>query len=76
MAFENFLHILAEGTYYVYFPVKSWRFLLSRDFRNATYEKWEEQRPMIVVQEVIGLFIGCVMSIAVLCWILYYFFVK
>lgn len=76
MALGSFLQILAEGEYYIYFPLRCWCFLLSWKFRRAMYAKWSEQRPMIVMQEVIGLFIGFVMSLAAIGGGIYYFLGK
>ncbi|RJP76466.1 MAG: hypothetical protein C4522_17925 [Desulfobacteraceae bacterium] len=76
MALGNLFQILADGSYFIYFPFRCWRFLLSQVFRKTVYEKWNDQRPMIVVQDVIGMLVGFVVSIFVVGWLIYYFFVK
>lgn len=76
MSFGSLIDIFANGSYYFSFTFKCWLFLISKSYRNSFHEKWKGQRSMTVVQDIIGLFLGFIISVTTVGFLLIYFVPK
>ena len=73
MSFGSLIDILPQGFYYLSFPFKCWLYLFSKGYRNSLHEKWKEQRSMAVVRDIIGLFLGFIITVVIAVFLLLYF---
>lgn len=71
MALGTIAQIIADGTYFLYFPFQAWLYLFSSEYRRKKSEKWENSRLSLVIQDVIGLIIGFLISILILGFFCY-----
>lgn len=72
MALGTIIEIIADGSYYLYFPFQAWLYLFSPEYRKNKAEKWKNSRSSLVIQEVIGLILGFIISILFSVIICYY----